>query len=575
MKTRHHKLAVASLALGTLIPASASAFDVLGCSYRPPGNPNGFIDCVNGTADRRVREAESRLNDRIKDRNDEISRLTQQLDDLRRQKEAAEARARGLDERLAAAGSEAIELRAEAQRRADAARNEVQQSAAYARTVGEQRVLAAARDMRLDELFRCIDRSGAMGQFQADVQRLVNDPASVPRVMHQRFAAAMEPMAQARARQLDALAQGGTGSISPTAAWEELRAVAARDPLGRCMFAHLEPIAGRLMQGAQSLQVQLAQQQSELFDRHMKPAAQRAIMKGLDAFLGRALGRIETAHLQDMAQVAALGGTGPYQHTGDASKIQLLKDVFSLDVEGIANAAFLDGLLLPRMDRTAVALEQIGAVPLRDRTGFVTPEARTAAGNWHQAVAPDTRMNARVQLEIVLGVMRSMGDNYIDSDATTFGVPGGGVIVDAAFEGIEDISDMVMNVAHGSSGLAPEVGAGAYSAPRQGAESGQRWGGLPVKAAAKWAVQKAAKMAWGKLMDGVSAAVVQYGEDGLQTAMDEWRARNPAEASLADQFQRLAMMKIGSGYLESLDAAVARQYGGISALVDACVPPGD
>ncbi|MBK8015474.1 MAG: hypothetical protein IPK20_01415 [Betaproteobacteria bacterium] len=575
MSTRSHKLSVVSLALFALLPATASAFDVLGCSYRPPGNPNGFIDCVNKTADRRVRDAEARLNDRIDDKNEEIAKLAAQADDLRRQKDAAEARARGLDERLAAAGREAEELRAESQRLVAAARREVEQSANHARTLGEQRVLTAARDLRVDELFRCIERSGAMGQFQGDIQRLVSDSASMPRVMHQRFSAAMEPLAQARARQLEALSQGGAASLTPAAAWAELRSIAERDPLGRCLFQHMDPVASRLAQGAQALQAQVAQQQMLLFERHMKPAAERAIMKGLDIFVGRALKRIETAHLQDQTRVAALGDSGVFVRTDDKAKYELLKDVFALDVEGIASAAFLEGLLLPRMDRTSAALEQVSAEPLRDRFGFVTPQARAAARNWHTVVAPDARMTSRVQLEIALGVLRSMGDNYIDSDATTLGIPGGGVIVDAAFEGIEDVTDMVMNVSHGSSGLAPEVGAGAYSAPRQAAESGQRWGNLPVKAAAKWAVQKAAKMAWGKVMDKVSDIVRQNGEEGLQAVMDEMRARNPADASLADQLERLALMKLGASYLESLDTALARQYGGISNLVDACVPPAE
>lgn len=530
------RLMITVAAFALCIPASAHAFDVLGCTYHPT-DPGGFVSCVRGAADHMVSDARDELN--------------RKLDDERQ-------RAADVEKKLRA---QAAEL-----------------AAKLPTGSAELALLEAARKLNLQPMFACLEASGVLGQLRDDVIRMARDPAAASRIVFQRVWSLMERnldtlVADDLAR-LDALSSPAAVGGAAARAIQRIEALAAKDPALSCVMRQLGGSSAAVAQATQELQAQVRKRATELFEQKIRPLVQRTAWKALDRVLTKVLGElaqrpgprvnvsVPPATSSALASgISASSGGGPVSGSATlpAAAGPSTWSLLKVDPEAIATRAYVAGILLPRMEKISAAMAALDRV-LVATAGDTSPAARTAvtraAMDLRAAYAADPGVTAVVELEIGLGILKAIGSNYIEYGGVIAGIPGGGVLWDGFYDAFTLGMNLGYDLFNGTGGLIPELGAYAFAvvvAVLQVTE--KEPGGSYVKAALKELTLKGFSAIWGSLVDSVGAELIKATGPTADRELARVKANNPTLAFLIDRMQPAAIRLIGASYLKRLQSS--------------------
>ncbi len=451
--------------------------------------------------------------------------------------------------------------------------------------VAELTTLAAVRELNLAPLFACLDRGGATAQLRDDVTRLARDPAASSRVIFQRTWDQLE-------RNLDALIAEDLreiGSLKPPAtvtkaaskAHDRMKTMLASTPALRCVAEHFDARAAAMQQTSTDLAAQVQARVTALYETKIRPQIERAAWKGLDAMLTQALapprgratvsaGSSSTSRALEGSAGATDSATTPTTPAASGGAGPSLLTLLELDPEAIATRAYIAGLVLPRMEAITtrmVALERALAATPR-----VAATIATRAQELRDAFTADPGVTAVVEMEIGLEIIKQLGGKYIKFDGMIGPVPGGGVLWDASYAAFSLGIYFGYDVAVGSSGLIPEVGAYVFSAVRAVLEVTENTpGGTIVKKLLKQATLLAVTAAWGKLVDEVGAVMIRELGPGANAELQRVKAGNPTVAFLVDRLQRDAIMKLGASYLGRLKGSTRAYDAQVQLLLERAV----
>jgi len=530
------RLMIAVGALALCIPASAHAFDVLGCSFNP-ARVGDFVSCVEHAADQRVNDARNELNQKLADERkraeDVASKLRKQADDLARQLPTGSAELAALD---------------------------------------------AVRKLNLQPMFACFEANGVMGQLRDDVARMASDPAAASKIVFQRTWSLVE-------RNLDALLADDLARLdtlsSPAAvggvaarAVQRVQALVAKDPALGCVARQLGTGSAAMLQAAQEIQDQVRRRTTELFEQKIRPLVERTAWKALDKVLAKLLGELArpaparvlgaapgTRASALSSNAAASGGgaatAGAPRPAAGPSSLDLLK----IDPEAIATRAYVAGILLPRIEKVTTAMTALDRV-LVATAGDTSPTAKAAiskaASDLRDAYAADPGVTGVVELEIGLGIIKAIGSNYIEYGGVIFGIPGGGVLWDGFYDAFSLGMNLGYDLFDGTGGLIPELGAYAFAAVIAVLQVTEKEpGGTYAKAALKGLTLKAFSAMWGSLVDSVGAELIKATGPAADRELARLKANNPALAFLVDRLQPATIRMIGASYLSRLQGSTA------------------
>jgi hypothetical protein len=523
------------LALCLCLSGTASAFDILGCSYHPPGNPDDFIRCVNNASDKKARDANDSLSKAF---DEERKKLKQELP----------------------SGSAEVET------------------------------LAAVRKLNLQPLFACLDGSGASPRLRDDVAKMASDPSAAMKLLFDRNWQMIEQSFDALiGDDLDKLTKlSNPTDLSKTAAdaTKKLALLTAKDPVLKCLAQYTQSRASGLEQTGKDIEAKVRERTTQLFEQKLKPIIQKATSKGIDLFLQKVLAQLapppgranvgtgtstRTSAL-DSADSGNSGNSGSNRPGSGGTGGSPLWSLLKVDPEAIASAAYIRGVLLPRVDGISAKLAAVNvelAKPTRDPVAL-----DRAAKALRAAVAANPEVTAVVEIQIAIGIIKALGNNYIEYDGLIFGVPGGGVIWDMGYGLFTFGINTGYDVLHGTAGVIPEVAAYIFSVVRRILQATEEEpGGQLVKKAVKMAMLKGFELAWGSLVENVGDAYINYHGDALNRRKATLKYGDPMLSFLVDRLEPEVLKKIGAHYLDKLIASTESYNQNVQMLVNTVSPP--
>jgi hypothetical protein len=509
---------LAVLASGTV---HALDINVLGCRYRvgPPGN---FIDCINDESNHRI-------------------------NDVRRD---AENQLRERDGRIATLQADMQKARDEAEKRIVAAQRDIENGPRYAKSLAEQRVLTAARSLQLDEVFQCLERTGAMNEVLQDAQRVAQNPASLLATLDARVAqqarATMNDVAAAVLRDLLSQPRPPTSEQAVALARTLAQRVGERVPAFGCIEQHFRPFAGQFESAARAQRTLLDQRQATFFNQRLKQILEDALRRGI----------------QQQMQDAARSAAGPVGFL--ASKGMGLLDV---EVEGIVTRAFVKQMLIPSSQASTV---QVNAYA-QALAGGNPQDARDRSAATLAALTPSEQMRAAALIDIGVSVLRDVGSKFITEDYAPL-LMGGGDMFEAMSKIMNAVETGSFDVDFAIAGLVPEGGAAAFAMVASVMQSLGSFAEFMSKPPLKALTAGLVNSRWRSFMDNMRDAMVRDHATGGNQAMNGIRQRFPEFSGLVDVFSHELVLKIGADHLRPLERAMQDKDAAVAAAVRASIP---
>lgn len=529
-----------ALAISGLSQA-ASAFDVMGCSVNFGDNAGNVRRCIEGKADERVRQARSGLE--------------RDLDAARRAKADADRRAQ------------------DAERRAQEALRRIETDPNLARAAGEKQFLQTFRELGLESVFDCLRATGAQQEIQALAADMRTNPAQAARSMLERGWQRSESTV---ARLVD-----DSIRIAETSGIDELRRTlnnperqvrrfAELQPGTRCLMQHMSPDSFQVQAQLPALRQLALSAQTRLAAEKIGPAATRMASRQIQALMAAVLTGPRPAVYRPTEGGGAFLRTGgseaaaaDFLQVDDETKTFVL-DLIALDAAGIASNVFARHKLLPGVRNAAGAVTRYTNAVAAQNPARADIDAAADAANG----ALDMRFDVTgpMQIEIGMGILKSLGTNYIETDGVFFKViPGGGMIIDTLYSSLETGVGSAMNVVHGSAGLVPEAGAYVVTIGRTPFDGAKEFAGGAIK----WGMKKILVKAFGDFMDETTEVLKIAAGPELDRRLGELRARHPMFAGMLDGMQREAITFLADAHLKDLQRGVQDYNESVRALVRA------
>lgn len=560
-KRVHLTRATLAAAMGLSV-GPVHAFGVLGCDYRG-GNPNNFIECVNNEANNRSSRVRDDLN-----------------------KEIANERkvSNGLRNDVASLNTQLSEARAAAVTAASQARDEVRAGADHAKTSGERAVLEVSRSMPTQRVFACLERRGALQQWQNDASNLLANPPAAARDIGLRYWRAARTQVQGiDADQLIRAAQSPNPSAELDGYLEAARKATGADPAAACAAEGLASLTLAMKSSAEQLHATMEQERKQVFDERIRPVIGRAIDKAQGLLLDRVRADLERAIASSegdlppwrivLASNSRGGASGltdlalefepellaqdtprsdPVVKGGDKAA-NLITDVIAVDFGGIASAALVRGIVIPRLARTGQPVADVLLMLNRDPSTVTAKDRVDLAAVVREAFKADPRIRADVEIEILMGVVKSIGNNYIASSGLFYGVPGGGKLIEFAGMGLDSAVEFGFRGATSAFGSAPTGGAIvsqieliykgiSHSVPADVAKEG-----------AKLILITGAQAAYGKAIDELTERIKRTSGPSLDARLDTVRRDTPGFTAVFDFLQSKLIRSLAASYATRLE----------------------
>lgn len=367
------RFAAAGLAVTVMTFAATDAGagpDVMGCDVAQ--SPNNLKSCLDGKVNARVTQVQNEANQRL-----------------------AEERRKFEEER----------------KKAEDKVKEIENSSRYAKLNGEIEMLDAAKKLRLDQLFTCLERANnaSRARIGANAARFANDPPGWVRASTEDAVGIV--MADAATLFADDLARMGRGEKPPAdvnvifdSAWTKIEQVGQRHEGVGCLVSYVRPhlpsLKARTAEAARTVEAK----SKEAWEKQIRPQFERALAATLTKSAG------------------VIGG--PEAVT---------------EIKGVMSERLLDP---PRIQDTARKVEALALAP--------TDAAKLRDVN----TSIDSRKSA-MDAELALKITRRLLQGWIRNDS----LGRGGWLIDQYLTlstvGIEHFSGKVID---GVAGLIPEVG---------------------------------------------------------------------------------------------------------------------
>ncbi|HEY3197892.1 MAG TPA: hypothetical protein VGJ57_07745 [Nitrospirales bacterium] len=533
----------------------ASAFEVMGCTFGPRDNPQ---DCINGKVNDRINQIQNDANQKIKDANQKAQ---------------------------------------EAQQRADAARRDVESGINFARLQGEQQLLRAARDLKLEPLMQCLAAAHTSGRADLSqyIQRFSANPgefvkwmmddlwrlaeADVDRLLAEELAELRKPTSKFRQNAPD-----------PANSLAKLRRLAERHEGARCLLQYLDPRLPDLQRAAGELQAATTTRTMALFNQKVRPIIDDTMGRGMRAVMDATMKRGAARRAQPLPLPVgpllppAKGQIGTrdldaHENPGQEVSPRGIGDVASGlkdlvpgpgDVKDIANGVFAEYLLNPKGVTNSADKIHLLALALSPANRTTMPRA---LADVRTAVDTNFQMPAVAYLDIGMEILRFTGNKFIDSEAPELDLgaglaipPGGGFIVNEAVSSLSTFEESVEKVAGAACGLIPEAGAAACNAVLWVANKGWEWVGRP---AVKQAALAALHFTFNKFMDQAKEYVrANQGEDATRL-LNTLRTEAGPMAVVVDSLQKDLVMLIAEDYVKDTKNALDRYNISVRELAEA------
>lgn len=561
--------------LAMAVPLPTYGFDVLGCSYHG-GSPNNFINCVQNSSNNRINDVRNDLEGRVRKEREELGKLSKDYDKVRSQLSLTQNR---LDDALASA-PKAIE----------AARAEVRNSMNYANSLPEQLALQSTRALPTQEIFRCLERSGAIPLLHADIKALGTNPAQASRQIGLRYwEIAKKTTSAMTPDNLLSAAQSPDPRRDLERALATGTRIASADPVARCAASGMAPALRAMLGEAERMHTTIQQESQVLFEQQVKPVIERAMSQGQNLFIMRLRQNLEKAiadnqQLPERLMIAAapeISGITRVDSIQPDSKIHLAQstneafalaeDIVSVDIGDIASRALVRGIINTRLDRSVAGLDQVLELLRRDPAS-VTSEERTAMlVTAKNALRSDPQIRAAVEIEIMTGILKGMGTNYIGSNSYLLSIPGGGKLVDLGYEGIRQAVEYGFLTMTEGLGVATTGGTivGAFHSVYKGVDGS--FAADVTRTIAKDLLLATAKAVYGKMIDDLTDRLKAGAGADLDRRIEDHRANSPGFPAVFDFLQSKTIRFLASSYVNQLEERLDAQLSRVDTLIQKAV----
>jgi hypothetical protein len=479
----------------------------------------------------------------------------------------------------------------------DEARRAVEAGPNFARLEGEQKLLHAIRDLRLEPLMQCLAAAQASGRTDLSqyVQRFNANPGEfVKWMMDDIWRLAEADFDHLMAEELQELraptSKFRLSAQDPSYSLAKLRRLAERHEGARCLIRYLDPRMPDIQRAASDLQAATSARVTALFNQKLRPIIDNTIARGMrtvvDTTMKKAAARRSQQALlpggiqlppakgqirtRDIDADAGSGQDISARGIGDAASG--LKDLLpdTGDVKDIANGVFAEYLLNPKGVTNSADKVHLLAIALTQANRAAMPSALADV-----KTAVDTRFQlpAVAYLDIGMEILRFTGNKYIDSEAPEIDLgsglaipPGGAFVVNEAVSSFSTLEESAEKVAGAACGLIPEGGAAACNAVLWVANKGWEWVGRP---AVKQAALAAMHFTFNKFMDQAKEYVRASPGEEANRLLNTMRAQAGPMAVVLDGLQKDVIMLMAEDYVKDTKNAIDRYNVSVRELAEA------